>query len=83
MSTLETIVAPSMVSADTNSRESQLMRQMQEIESQANTDTVFDTRVERKKIEPFYSVPTPPSQPLMTLAFVVGCLAIVSLVLSR
>lgn len=83
MSTLETVVAPSMVSADSNSRESQLMRQMQQIEAQANTDTVFDTRVERKKIEPFYSVPTPPSQPLVTLAFVVGCLAIVSLVLSR
>jgi hypothetical protein len=83
MSNLDSMVTPTMVSADINSRESQLMRQMQQIEAQANTDTAFDTRVERKKIEPFYAVPTPPSQPLVTLAFVAGCLAIVSLCVSR
>ena len=66
----EKVVLSPIVSYDTNSKESQLMRQIKEVEAQSIVDTKFDTVLER-----FEST----KMPLVT--FAVAALAYVSVVL--
>jgi hypothetical protein len=67
---VEKVVLSPIVSYDSNSKESQLMRQIKQVEAQSIVDTKFDTVLERFE---------PSKMPLVT--FAVAILAYVSVVI--